>query len=226
MSWRLKALQLRRLAYRGRTQGSALERCWRTPLPPTASDWRDCRLLACDAEMSGLDPANAELLSLGWVVLDRGAIQLDSAEHHLIQSTHSVGQSAAIHQLRDCDLADARPFAQVAQDFLTAAAGSVLVFHHATLDLAFLDQACRKLFQSPLLLPFVDTMAVEQAILSRRDQPSRAGELRLQACRDRYNLPRYPAHNALVDALATAELLAAQAAKKAGTGKLSLRELM
>lgn len=226
MSWHLKALQLRRLAYRGRTQGSALERCWRTPLPSTASDWRDCRLLACDAEMSGLDPARAELLSLGWVVLDRGAIQLDSAEHHLVQSTHSVGQSAAIHQLRDCDLADARPFALVAQDFLTAAAGSVLVFHHATLDLAFLDQACRQWFQSPLLLPFVDTMAVEQAVLSRRDQPSRAGELRLQACRDRYNLPHFHGHNALLDALATAELLIALASHRSAGHELTLGQLM
>jgi DNA polymerase-3 subunit epsilon len=34
--------------------------------------------------------------------------------------------------------------------------------------------------------------------------------LRLAECRSRYNLPAYPAHNALMDALAAAELLLAQ----------------
>lgn len=35
------------------------------------------------------------------------------------------------------------------------------------------------------------------------------GDLTLAGCRVRYGLPDYPAHNALVDALATAELLLA-----------------
>jgi DNA polymerase-3 subunit epsilon len=38
---------------------------------------------------------------------------------------------------------------------------------------------------------------------------ARDGELRLDALRAAYNLPRYPAHNALSDALATAELFLA-----------------
>ena len=81
-----------------------------------------------------------------------------------------------------------------------------------TRDLAFQDRATRSLYGAPLLLPVADTMAIEHRQLKRRDTAIRAGDLRLQACRARHNLPAYPAHNALSDALATAELLLAQLA--------------
>ena len=47
----------------------------------------------------------------------------------------------------------------------------------------------------------------------------------MQACRDRYSLPALPAHNALLDALATAELLIAHATQRAAGGKLNLADL-
>ena len=67
----------------------------------------------------------------------------------------------------------------------------------------------RREFNAPVLLPVVDTLLQEQQLLQRREVPIKHGELRLQACRDRYNLPQFTAHNALLDALATAELLVA-----------------
>jgi DNA polymerase-3 subunit epsilon len=162
--------------------------------------------------MSSLDVREGELLSLGWVVIDSGAIPLGSGEHHLLRPDRSVGQSATIHNLRDCEFAEALQPEEVAARFLDAAAGRILVFHNASLDMAYLDQASRQLYGAPLLLPYVDTMQLEHRALVRRDIAIQAGDLRLQACRDRYNLPDYPAHNALVDALATAELLLAQLA--------------
>ena len=226
MSWRIAALRVRRLRHRHGVRGNVLAQCWQRPLPSTATDWRDSHFLACDAEMSGLDVGQAELLSLGWVDIDGGAIQLDSAEHHLIRPQASVGQSATIHQLRDCEFDDASSLSEVLERFLAAAAGKVLVFHNAVLDLAFLDRACLGLFGSPLLMPYVDTLALEHRLLTRRNPQIGEGQLRLQACRDRYKLPDYGAHNALVDALATAELLAAHASKRAAGGKLALGALL
>ncbi|MCW8904463.1 MAG: 3'-5' exonuclease, partial [Sedimenticola sp.] len=66
--------------------------------------------------------------------------------------------------------------------------------------------------------PVIDTMALEQYILHRRQSPwarlmrRPLGSLRLGDCRERYGLPHYQAHHALTDALATAELLQAQIA--------------
>lgn len=162
--------------------------------------------------MSSLDVREGELLSLGWVVIEEGSVPLASAEHHLLRPDRSVGQSATIHNLRDCEFDQALQPEEVAARFLDAAAGRILVFHNASLDMAYLDQASRQLYGAPLLLPYVDTMQLEHRALVRRDIAIQSGDLRLQACRNRYNLPDYPAHNALVDALATAELLLAQLA--------------
>lgn len=210
MNWQRRALVLRRLPYRNRVRGTPLQLCWDTPVVFNKSDWRRCSFLACDAEMSSLDPTSGELLSLGWVLLEKGAIRLDTAEHFLLQSGGTVGQSATIHHLRDCEFGDAQAPQEVARRFLLAAAGRTLVFHNARLDMAFLNSVCREFYGAPLLLPHVDTLQSESRAMHRRNLPVKQGELRLQACRDRYNLPQYPPHNALLDALATAELLLAQ----------------
>lgn len=213
MSGRPALLGLRRLPYRSQVQGTPLGDCWASP-SVKEKNWRRRSFLACDAEMSSLDPEAGELLSLGWVGIECGAVRLSSAEHHLLQPEGGVGQSATIHNLRDCEFERALSPREVAEHFLAAAAGRTLVFHNADLDLAFLNRASRQLYGVPLLLPYVDTMAAEHKRLRQRDRAIGPGDLRLQACRDRYGLPHYPAHNALVDALATAELLLAQYADR------------
>lgn len=205
----------RRWVCRGRVRGTPLAACWSSPLPSGRRSWTRCSFLVCDAEMSSLDVREGELLSLGWVVVEGGEIAFDSAAHHLVAPAHSVGQSAGIHQLRDCDLRDADPEPVVLQRFCEAARGRVLVFHHAPLDLAYLDRASRRCFGAPLLLPYLDTLAMERGRRERR-QVAEHGGLRLSDCRRHYGLPDYPAHNALVDALATAELLLAMAAHRGG----------
>jgi DNA polymerase-3 subunit epsilon len=219
-------LRLRRRLFARRVAGTALQSCWRAPLPSTSSDWRQVSFLVVDAEMSSLDVDSGELLSVGWVRIDDGAIALSSASHYLIRAEQSVGQSATIHSLRDCELEGAEPGEVVLRRFLEAAAGRLLVFHHAGLDMAFLNRVSRDSFGAPVLMPFVDTLQQEKLLLQRREQVIAPGDLRLQACRDRYNLPAYPAHNALIDALATAELLVAHVAHRSAGGPFKLGQLL
>ena len=223
MMWKL---HLRRLLFRRRVVGPALLKCWQMPLPATGRDWRQVSFLVVDAEMSSLDVNEGELLSVGWICVENGAITLDSARHHLIKAQKSVGQSATIHNLRDCELAEADTLAEVQLRFLEAAAGEVLVFHNAALDLSYLNQLSRREHNAPLLLPTVDTLLQEQLLLQRRGIAIKPGDLRLQACRDRYNLPSYPAHNALLDALSTAELLVALARHRSAGKEFQLRQLL
>lgn len=219
-------LRLHRLKYKKRVRGTPLDKLWHCHLPNPGCSWQDTSFLVVDAEMSSLDPTAGELLSLGWVCVDNGGIALDSATHVLLKAEHSVGQSATIHHLRDCELEDGVSSQDGLEQFMQAACGKVLVFHNATLDLAFLNKLTKQQCGAPLLLPTADTLRLEKARLSRFDEVIKPGDLRLQACRDRYNLPAYPAHNALLDALATAELLVAHAKHRAGKGRLKLRDLL
>lgn len=217
-------LRFKRLRYRGQVVHGPLADCWKTPLPKPGIDWRRAPFLACDGEMSSLEASEGELLSLGWLPVDDGAAQLAGAQHRVVRPSGGVGQSAVVHQLRDVDLAGGEDAEAVLDAFLTAARGRVLVFHNARLDLAFLDRLCGARYGAPLLLPVVDTLRLEQRLLARRDQAVKAGELTLGGCRARYGLPEHAAHNALTDALATAELLLAHAAAR-GPG-LKLRDLL
>ena len=221
--WQLRA---RRLAYGRRVAGTALQKCWQTPLPSTGTDWRKVSFMVVDAEMSSLDVNVGELLSVGWVVIENGAISLDSAEHHLIRAENSVGQSATIHNLRDYDLIDAHVPERVLGRFFEVLPGKILVFHNASLDMAFLNKISRRYFSAPILMPSVDTLLQEESVLRRRDQPIKPGDLRLQACRDRYGLPHFHGHNALLDALATAELLLAMCKHRSAGESFTLGQLL
>ena len=128
----------RRWYWRRRGVEPLLDELWVAP-PAPGANWRDVDLLVCDAEMSSLDSAAGELLSLGWVAIDGGRIELASARQVLLKAERSVGQSATIHQLRDCELADGLSAPDALQQFFHAAQGRVLVFHNASLDVEYLD---------------------------------------------------------------------------------------
>lgn len=219
-------LWLKRCYYYRQLDNNSLKKLWSNPLPKKNQNWQSAKFLVCDAEMSSLDVGNGELLSVGWVEINNGCINLNSAKHYLLKNKNLVGDSATIHHLRDCEFEQAFEPTKVLELFLQACNDRVLVFHNAQLDLAYINQVCRQQFGAPLLMPTVDTLLQEQALLTRHDTPIKTDDLRLQNCRSRYNLPDYPAHNALVDALATAELLLAHADKRAGNGKLSLENLL
>ncbi len=191
-----------------------LQTIWAESLPKRQRLLEDVVFLVCDAEMSSLNPEEGEVLSLGWVRVEGGEISLNSARHCLVQNQNSVGQSATVHRLRDCELAAGGSLEDALAALLSAARGGVLVFHHAPLDMAFLNRAAKRCLGGPLLLPAVDTLALEKRLMERREQSIPQGALRLQACRERYGLPAHHAHNALTDALATAELLLAQCAAR------------
>ncbi len=224
----MRSLPLRRQYHRLRKRFSNMAalpaidliECWRkTTFSPT-EQIRDMEFLVVDTETSALTTQEGELLSIGWVVIKNNSVQMSSSKHLLLQVENSVGQSAVIHQLRDCELEGGISPQTMMQEFLQQAAGRILVFHHADLDLAFLNLLSQQLYGLPLLLPHVDTLQIEKSKLLRKHQHIEQGSLRLSACRERYNLPAYPAHNALMDALATAELLLAQVASNGQEGRL------
>lgn len=170
---------------------------------------RDVRFLVLDCEMSGLDPRKSELLSVGWVRIQNSHIQYSTRKHLLMHMRDGVGESIKIHGLFDYNLAGAGSVASVLGALAKEIPGSILVFHHALLDIAFLQKASLQSFGCPLHFQYIDTMAVEQQRLNRQ---GKAANLRLNMCRDRYGLPKAFEHNAMFDAVATAELLLAQIA--------------
>lgn len=178
-------------------------------------------LLAIDLETTGLDPTRDEIVSIGWVPVEGGTIMLrDAAELQLRASGpderlpgRSVGQSATVHGIRDCDRDTGIDLDQALAMLIRALSGRIAVFHHAPLDTAFLDRALRAAGQGGWRQPTIDTLAWFRQRLRRRGEDTDAGRCTLEAARAHYGLPARSAHNALDDALSCAELALVLAAR-------------
>ena len=91
-------------------------------------------------------------------------------------------------------------------ELLHQLAGKVMLVHFKRIEQSFLDAACRKLYGSPFMIPTIDTLNLAERVLRRRNHAVPASRLRLFNLRDDFHLPSYKAHNALNDAMTTAEL--------------------
>jgi DNA polymerase-3 subunit epsilon len=188
-----------------------------TAFPKPSSDYRKVDYLAIDLETTGLDPKRDHILSMGYVTVHGNRIELASARHRLVHTAREIPeQSAVIHQITDDQAALGEPIETVLGDLLADLAGKVMIAHHAPVERGFLNAACRGLFGSGLVVPVVDTQVLARRTFERRHISFKGSELRLHALGERYNLPRYGAHNALSDAVAAAELFLAQAAHMEG----------
>ncbi len=170
-------------------------------------------LISVDLELNGLDSRQHRIISIGWTHVDGGQVNFASNRHVLINTDQSVGHSAAIHELMDSDVAQGVPLNVGLEELFEAARGRIWLFHHAGLDVSFLHKACLEWAAIAPPLTVLDTMQMELRMRKRRGITVHNGDLRLGKLRSGYNLPRYAAHNALIDACATAELLLAIAAR-------------
>lgn len=212
--------------YRRRTTAAFMRAYLDAPLPNRRADARHLEYLALDLETTGLDPASDRIVSVGWVPISDRRIHVGGARHLFLSIDGSVAQSATIHHIRDRDLADGVSEREALCHVLQALRGRVLLVHHAPVDLRFLQAACRRHCGVPLHARVVDTLTLALARKRRGRGPIPDDALRLPALRDAYNLPRYPVHDALTDALATAELFLAMLPRWAGDEALPLKMLL
>ena len=221
-------LEWRRKQLLRRTPAGPLREYLTEPFPDSKLDYRDITYLAMDLETTGLDVKRDHILSIGTVEIKGDTIDLSTAQHRIVSTSKTLPEaSVVIHQLTDDRIAEGETITAVLVDVLRALTGKVLLAHHAAIEVGFLRSACLRIFGVELLVPVVDTLALAQQQLTRRNAIVSDGALRLAALREDYHLPRYKAHNALSDALAAAELFLAQAAERCGGGSgLQLKSLL
>ncbi|WP_456412259.1 exonuclease domain-containing protein [Thiolapillus sp.] len=184
-----------------------------SPFPDRNSSIDDTALLALDFETSGLDVKKDHLLSVGYVELRQNRILLDTAHHQIIHSKRDMsGDNISIHHITHDQAAQGQTLAKTVESILRQLQGKVLLAHHAAVEIGFLQQACKTLYGMAPVIPAIDTMQLARRRLERQQQPCKANQLRLFNLRKQYGLPAYQAHNALMDAIATAELFLAQLA--------------
>lgn len=208
-------LEWRRRQLLRRTQAGPLRDYLAHPLPDRHLDYRRLTYLAIDLETTGLDARKDHILSIGTVEIRQDAINLSTARHVIVSSDQTLSErNVVIHRLTDDVVAEGESIATALTQLLHRLAGKVLLAHHAVIEVGFIRRACLDVFGGDFIAPVVDTLALAQQQINRRNEIVSHGALRLAALREQYHLPRYQAHNALSDAIATAELFLAQAAER------------
>ncbi len=167
--------------------------------------------LAIDIETSGFDPHTDAILSIGFVPIDDGLIDLSGAEHYYISDAQKISaDGAVINQITAQTLAEGAPLAKVLNVLFGALRTRIPIAHGCWMEQQFIEYyACHHWGIKQLPLHWLDTLKIEKARMQNGCvAPNR--DVRLSAVRSRYALPEYQAHNALFDAIATAELFQAQ----------------
>lgn len=186
-----------------------------TPLPNLDAPIREIPLLALDFETTGLDAKGDKLLSVGFCQLERRSIKLATSYHKVINTqTKLKAENVAIHQITDKQREQGEPLQTVVEHLLLNLAGRVALVHYHHIEMQFLAEACQLLYgiQPPFM--WIDTMLIAKRKLDNRDVGYDPSQLRLAAQRQVFELPPYAGHNALNDAIATAELYLAQTNKE------------
>ncbi|HSX72357.1 MAG TPA: 3'-5' exonuclease [Pseudomonas sp.] len=179
------------------------------------------RMVVVDLETSGLDLQRDQLLAIGAVVIEDGAIDFSQQfECTLCQPGHRAGASTLIHGIAPSAVAAGRAPDEALLAFMAFVDDSPLLAFHAPFDQHMLERALREELGYRLHHPFLD-VAVLAPLLCPEAPPYRGldewlGHFRLQASER---------HHASADALATAELALILFSKARRQGLDNLAEL-
>jgi DNA polymerase-3 subunit epsilon len=174
--------------------------------------WDSVVYWALDLETGGLDPRRDAILAVGMVPVRDGHVRIGEGYRTLVRPEGRVDpRSIEAHHLVAGEVRDAPALADVVREIDRRLERHVLLVHHRKLDVPFLRRAFRDAGARWRDPPVVDT--VERLLRLARRAARRSPELpadppsvNLSAARERLGLPGYRAHDALTDAVATAEL--------------------
>lgn len=190
--------------------------------------WESVTYWALDLEMGGLDPRKDPILAVGMVPIREGTVRIGEAYRTLVRPPDRVEidpASVAAHQILWGDVKEAPSVAEVMPEIARRLREAVLVLHHRGVDLPFLRRdfkAAGVRWPAPRV---IDTarLIVRMGRMAQPDLPHDMQPLNLGRARRAYGLPDYQAHDALTDAVATAELLLVL---RRVLGARSLRDLL
>ena len=168
---------------------------------------------ALDLETGGLDARHDPIISVGMVPIRGGVIHLGESFSTLVRPDPGrpiKPESVRAHQLLAGDLRKSPPLHAVLMEVGRRLADGVLLVHNRGIDVSFLKEGHVRTgvsWKKPVVVDTVDLIvkAAERRKFLRPDgvqMPS----LNLSEARRAHGLPDYQAHDALIDAVSTAEL--------------------
>ena len=173
------------------------------PSPLGEGDLREQRWVVLDLETTGLNLNKDQVLSIGAVVIEDGAIDFSQQFERTLQcDQQKLGPSVLIHGLAPSAIAAGSDPAEALLAFMEFVGDSPLLAFHAPFDSHMLGRALKDSLGHRLQHPFLDVADLA---------PMLCPQANLRKCGldewiDWFKLQVFDRHNASADALATAEL--------------------
>lgn len=173
------------------------------PSPLDEGDLRAQRWVVLDLETTGLNLNKDQVLSIGAVVIEDGAIDFSQQFERTLQcNQQKLGPSVLIHGLAPSAIAAGSDPAEALLAFMAFVGDSPLLAFHAPFDSHMLGRALKDHLGYRLQHPFLD-VADLAPMLCPQANLRKSG---LDEWIDWFKLQVFDRHNASADALATAEL--------------------
>ncbi|MHB1351868.1 MAG: 3'-5' exonuclease [Thiobacillus sp.] len=180
---------------------------WRAlPSPRHDLHLDQSRCVVVDVETSGLDLSRDRLIAIGAVAVARGTVQLgDSLEIVLQQDKVSEKNNILIHGIGGTAQRAGVPPADALLAFLEYLGKDPLVAFHVAFDEPMIRRAMKAFLGLDFSHAWVDLAYVAPALYPRLARRHRS----LDDWMGEFEIGNYARHNALADALSTAQLLLA-----------------
>jgi len=160
----------------------------------------EIKFAAIDTETTGFSPACGNRICEVGVVKTLNWKVTEVYESFINPLIDIPPQVSAIHSITDDMVRDAPTFREIAGEFKNVVGRSVLVFHNAAFDLAFIQSELMAAGLEPLDNIIVDTLKILRRAFSF---PSNS----LTSITDYLDIPHETSHRALSDAAVTIQVL-------------------
>lgn len=180
---------------------------WKSqPRPPTDRPISDSRYVVVDVESSGLNIARDHLIAIGAIAVINGRIQLeDSLEIVLQQKQVSDRDNILIHGISGTVQREGIPPPDALLRFLEFMGKDPLIAFHVAFDESMISRAMKRHLGLNFRHYWADLAYIAPALYPREARRLRS----LDDWAGKFSIGNYSRHNALADALTTAELLLA-----------------
>jgi DNA polymerase-3 subunit epsilon len=184
--------------------------------------WREVEFASLDFETTGLDRDRDAVVSFGVVPVREGRVVVGEAVHQLVlPAVPSSAESMRIHGILPKDLAHAQPLSVAGQTLRLALGGRFLLAWFASVEIGFLGSLYGRRSRAWVRRTVdVRQMAIE---LEHLDQDVRQS---LSSAAERYGVPVASPHEALDDAMVTAQLFLVLATRLEERGFGSTRSFL
>lgn len=181
------------------------------------------RFVVVDVESTGLNLSTDRLIAIGAVTVSNGAIQLDQGlDVVLQQAAPSAVDNILIHGIDGTTQTTGKDPAGALLEFLAFIGNSPLVAYHAPFDRSMINKATKTYLGMNLNNPWLDLAFIAPALLPEMAK----GKQGLDDWTRAFEIVNTNRHNAVADALATAQLLLVLISRANQENVVSLRDLI